>query len=85
MISKILGKGLTEYKHKSFNDLEDQCQLFFTCSQFRSLEGKSFEELEAMNIPFVTCMPKCGSGQKVFGILHDRTVVKLIAIIDSSD
>lgn len=83
--SKNLGRCLTEYKHVNYNDLEMQCQLFFTVSQFRDIRGMPFQRIEELGIRLTNEIPKCSQGMGVYGVMPDKTIIKLIEIVDSSD
>lgn len=83
--SKSIGRCVTEYKLIGFEETSMKCVLFFTVPQFRNVEGFSFEKLEELNIQFRNEMGKCGVGQKLYGVLPDRSIVRLVEIVDSSD
>lgn len=83
--SKSIGRCLTEYKLKDFDAVVSKCKLFFAVPQYRNVDGFDLFRIEELNIKTTNEMPRCGHGQKVYGVLEDRTIVRLVEIVDSSD
>lgn len=74
MIETKKGKCLTEYKHTNYEELVELAESFVVSSQF-SLTPEQGE---------IRDTPKCLTGEIVFANI-DGTLIKLHAIIDSSD
>lgn len=83
--SKQIGRCLTEYRIENLDEMIAKCKLFFAVPQYRNVDGFDLLRIEELNIKTVNEMPKCGHGQKVYGVLEDRTIVRLVEIVDSSD
>lgn len=83
-VSKVVGRCLTEYKLTDYNEQVKECRLFFRVSQFQSIDGMDFKRVEELGFRMDN-VAYCGSGQKLYGVKDDRTIVKLMEIIDSSD
>lgn len=83
--NKEIGRCLTEVKLVNFEQVATECVLFFTVPQVRNVDGFTFKRLEELNIRMTSDMPKCGHGQKLYGVQSDKSIVKLMEIVDSSD
>jgi hypothetical protein len=82
--SKNVGRCLTEYKLTNYDDVVKECVLFFSVTQFRNVTGFSLQRIEELNIRIVD-KPCCGSGMVSYGVKSDKSIIKLMEIIDSSD
>lgn len=83
--SKQIGRCLTEYRLETLEEVKVKCVLFFTVPQYRNVEGFDLLRIEELNIKTSDQMPNCGHGMKVYGVLPDRSTVRLVEIVDSSD
>ncbi len=84
MISREVGRCLTEYKRPDFDQIVADSLWFYTCSQERNLDSWTLDEFLQSQIKELK-EPKCGYGMRLYAVLSNRTVVKLMEVIDSSD
>lgn len=85
MKSRVIGKCLVEYKREDYADLVKMGTLFFTVSQDRNVDHFTLEKVQDSGFRLFNEPPVCGYGQKVYAVMPDSTIVKLMEIIDSSD
>ncbi len=83
--SKTVGNCLTEYTHPHYEILVKQFNKFYLISQFDYTPNLEYPVKSATWQPKILDKPKCGYGEVLYGIDEKNQLVKLKAIIDSSD
>jgi hypothetical protein len=83
--SRNVGNTLTEYTHPHYEILVNQFTRFYVVSQFDASDDLEFPFTDKNMFARFKNEPKCGYGEVLYGVLTNGRLVKLKAIIDSSD
>lgn len=87
MISKNVGKCLTEYKVENYDEEVKKYQRFVVVSQFdpKPSHMLDLDFPEGYGYPKQSNEPVCHIGEVMFGVEQEGFLVELKSIIDSSD
>lgn len=81
---KKVGNCLTEYKHPRFDKLVKEFDTFYRTSQFMDdLHGSKTSP--RLLFDHLVPEPRCGEGDVLYGVTKNSRLIRLMAIIDSSD
>lgn len=85
-ISRDLGRCVTEYRHKDYDQLVKQFKYFYKVSQFDTRRN-GYELVAYVGTPpNLSPTPSCSAGEIVYGWNPETgKLIKLISKIDSSD
>ena len=87
MVSRNVGKCLTEYKVENYDEVVKRYDRFVIMSQFDGEIGhiNELDFPEGYGYPKQFNEPVCHTGNVMYGVEHDGFLTKLMCIIDSSD
>lgn len=86
VISRNVGRCLTEYKREDFAEIVGTFKEgFITVSQFVYPQPKNLSEAKFGSSASRMKQHRCSIGEILYGINDDDTLTELMSIIDSSD
>lgn len=80
--SESIRMCVTKYTHENYDELVKSFDSFLNLSQF---ETQITNIKDKVGMIYLLKEPKCRSGQFLYGVSSDGSLVKLMYIIDSSD
>jgi hypothetical protein len=83
MVSKTIGRCVSEYKREDFDQVVKNYTKFYSVSQFTYNKPTSVSMLDGYAQPLNE--PRISIGNILFGVEQDGSLTELVYLIDSSD
>ena len=83
MVSRNIGRSVTEYKREDFDQAVKNYTKFYSVSQFTHTKPSSVSMLDGRAKPLTE--PTISIGSILFGVEQDGSLTELMSLIDSSD